>query len=853
MVFGAKGRERATGHWRRHRHPHRHWRWLLGVLALCWIGLASGQPRAPASPGQPASPGPQAIQGPSRLIDVIDIDEHESQIDITLQFNCSLHYAGHAPAREGAEIRLQLRPDRDCGAASSPLASSEVPTEIPPISGPRGILSAARLESALGGEVTLTLTFARLESFVLAQGASPTGMRIRLIRTKADKPRILVTDRGDMASNFAVNLESQHQPFDPAAIELAEKRLQTKTFVSVIDAGGEKWYRLRAGPFDQRSVAESVLRAAATDYPRAWLAVGDDSVTTDPNAAVPEPPLPPVEQMGTDPAITPAERRKLLESARRALRAHQYPETVQMLTKLQRQPEFPERAEVQELLGLTRERSGEIAQAKAEYEEYLRRYPHGSAADRVRTRLRMLRAATAIPRNAGLDSSSPTTHSWTISGGATQLYRRDTIDYSLAGPLGTTVPSKVVENAIFTDTDLFARHVGERLDFSFRFNAGLEENFVHQAAVVGEPNPDDRVRLTTAFFDLDDKLTGLRARIGRQTATNDGIFGTFDGALLQYQFEPGWTVRATEGSPVLNAQDNLDTHRRFETVALDYGPELAHWDSSVYVTQETLEGLRDREAVGTQWQYFVPGRSLVSYVDYDTQYHSLNAAVLLGTVQLPDRWLLTLDLEHRNAPILTTENALIGQAGINSITQLEQTYTTQEIFQLAKDRTPTLSSYMVSAQKQLGERFQIMLDVFVTQESTTPASGGVEAIPGTQGSDISYQAQLFATGVFSSADFHQFVLRYDHLSTADATGVDYIARYPLTGNWRVGPRILIERIANDSGPIQYVYNPYAHADWQRHGRMIEIEAGTEIGRNPQALQIGNSTRLFVSAGYRVTF
>ena len=63
----------------------------------------------------------------------------------------------------------------------------------------------------------------------------------------------------------------------------------------------------------------------------------------------------------------------------------------------------------------------------------------------------------------------------------------------------------------------------------------------------------------------------------------------------------------------------------------------------------------------------------------------------------------------------------------------------------------------------------------------------------------------------------------------------------------------MERIVNDSGPVQYVYTPYVHADWQRNGRMIEIEAGTEIGRNPEVLQIGNSTRLFVSIGYRVNF
>ena len=241
---------------------------LITWIALCWVGVISAQ-----TPG--LRPGTPVIPTPSRLIDVIDIDEHESQVDITLQFNCSLHYAGHAPAREGSELRLQLRPDRDCGALGASLAASEAPTEIPPISGPRGILSAARLEASLGGEVTITLTFARPESFVLAQGASPTGMRVRLLRARSEKSRILVTDRGDTASNFAVNLESQHQPFDPAEVKLAEDRLQTRTFVSVIDAGGEKWYRLRAGPFDQRSVAESVLRSAATNYPRAWLAVGE--------------------------------------------------------------------------------------------------------------------------------------------------------------------------------------------------------------------------------------------------------------------------------------------------------------------------------------------------------------------------------------------------------------------------------------------------------------------------------------------------------------------------------------------------------------------------------------------------
>src|SRR5262249_45007025 len=158
----------------------------------------------------------------------------------------------------------------------------------------------------------------------------------------------------------------------------------------------------------------------------------------------------------------------LFDEARKALRARHYPEAIEMFTKLQRQPEFAERAEVQELLGLARERAGEIAQAKAEYEEYLRRYPKGPAAERVRTRLRILRAATTGNRNGVFDGSAGSGRGWNISGGVTQLYQRDTFDYSLAGPLGTNPPSRVVENAIFSDADVFARRIGDRVDFAFR-------------------------------------------------------------------------------------------------------------------------------------------------------------------------------------------------------------------------------------------------------------------------------------------------------------------------------------------------------------------------------------------------
>jgi SPOR domain len=811
---------------------------VLSALVTLAPGLAGAQMRGI---GQPQLQS----QGPSRLIDVIDIDERDSQVDVTLQFNCSLHYAGHAPANEGPEVRLRLRVDRDCGVTGSLAAGGEITTEIPPISGPRGIIAAARLESSLGGEVTLTLTWAKPESFVLAQGASASGMRIRLLRTRGEeKSRVLVTERGETASNYAVNLESQRTPFEPGAVETATQRLQTKAFVSEVESGGEKWYRLRVGPFDQRTVAEGVLRTASKDYPRAWLAVGDDSITNDPNAAVAEPPLPPVEQMGIDPPLDPGQLNSLLNQAHKAMRARDYPQAVQVLTKLQRQPEFPERAEVQELLGLARERSGEVAQAKAEYEEYLRRYPKGPAVDRIRTRLRILRAASVAGRTGGFGNTEDADHGWKVSGGASQLFRRDSYGTDLNGPLFSTV----VENAIFTDADLFAHRDGERFNTDIRTNFGYAKNFLPRDI----DGATDRVRITTAFLDLNDKLLDLRGRVGRQTTINDGNFGIFDGAKVSYRFLPSWTVRATVGMPVDNSGDGVETDRRFETLAVDFAPALSHWDTSVYVTQQRNDGLKDRQAVGAQVQYARPNLSVVSYVDYDTGYQSLNALVLLGTLQLPARWQLTADLEHRNAPLITTENALIGQP-FNTVAQLEKIFSAEQIFDLARDRTPVLSTYSLSALKQLGERWQTIFDVFYTKLSDTPASGGVEPFTGTQGNDISYQAQLIGSSLLRQNDFNQVIVRYDTTPTYNLLGWQFISRYPIFGAWRAGPRFLFQRKVTDAGYTSIFYAPYGHIDYQRHGHVLEIEGGAELGKNPAGLEIGNTTRLFVSIGYRINF
>src|SRR5581483_3628054 len=195
-------------------------------------------------------------------------------------------------------------------------------------------------------------------------------------------------------------------------------------------------------------------------------------------------------------------------------------------------------------------------------------------------------------------------------------------------------------------------------------------------------------------------------------------------------------------------------------------------------------------------------------------------------------------------------NALIGQT-VTTLPELEQTLTLDQIFALARDRTPVLSSYIVSAMKQLGERWQLLLDVFETELSATPASGGVEAFDGTAGRDIAYQAQILGSSLLRAGDFNQLVLRYDHTATSKTVGWQYIGRFPVFGAWRIGPRLAVQRRESDNGVTQLLYTPYLHLDYQRNGRVLEIEGGAQLGRNPEFLQSGNTTRLFISVGYRI--
>ena len=441
---------------------------------------------------------------------------------------------------------------------------------------------------------------------------------------------------------------------------------------------------------------------------------------------------------------------------------------------------------------------------------------------------------------------------WTYNGGIAQLYRYDgtRVDSTSSGtptsafgavPTSATVSS----DELFNDADFMARRRGESIDFMARLSAGYAKDLSNSG--VG-----DTKRLSVATVEMLDRPLGVLARLGRQSRNDDGILGTFDGLFVSYQFRPAWAVNVSAGYPVELTSQGLQTDRRFEGLALAYAPPGAHWDASIFTDVQQFNGVRDRQAVGFEGRYLAPRASLIVLTDYDTAFHSLNTAALLGTVQLAWRWSLSLDAERRNAPVLTVRNALIGQPA-TTIAELQQVFTPPEIDQLARDRTPITSNYSVTLTHPVGQRFQFSMTAAATETGATLASGGVDAQPST-GLNHLVQMQLYGTSVWHTGDFNVLNVTYATTEVGTTESLGITSRFPLYQAWRIGPRLVVDResILSD-GSNQLTLIPSVLIDYQHARQLLQFEFGGEIGKRDAVLQTQNTKRYYASLAYRIGF
>ncbi len=803
------------------------WRALGLLLALAVAGVA-----AAAAPSLASGPG-----GDNRLVQLIDTDERPDHTDITVQFACTVNYISNTPLNRGSSTVIMLRLGPDCGSFLN-----AVPPELPLVGGGSKLVTGARVDSLLPGQATLELTFARELNFVMAPSANGVGLRIRLLGTTR-RAGGYVTEE-EAPQGYAVNLESSLEKFDPAAIQAAATSLATQVYVSEADLEDKHWYRLRAGPFKTRAEAERVLLAAESTYPRAWVAINDEAAQV---AAVDRAGVQSAAASGpSDPPLPDEQRAQILRDARVALAQRQYPQAVELLTRLLRQPEYPARAEAQELIGIVRERAGQLAHAKAEYQEYLNRYPNGPAAERVRARLLLLATATQGPQSAGEFGTAPPASRWSLAGSAALTYQYGQDQTSGGG----TTTSATSLNAFLLYGDLLMRDRGDRYDFTARVDAGYTDNLV----TTGGGSQD---RTTAAYVELTDRIRGWTARAGRQSLSNVGAIGLFDGLYVGYQMTPKLSLSVAGGLPAYTSYSQVSGTQKFGTLTAELGPYRQAWVFDGYLFDQVDGGATERRALGVQARYSAAGHSAVALVDYDIAFRQLNSATLIGNISVGRRWVLGFDADHRRSPLLELSNALIGQSAPDLAT-LQTQFTPSQIQQMALDRTSTSDTFTLSVSHPLGERWQFLADLSALELSGTPASFNVAATPST-GWDKNASVQLSGSSLLQASDLHFFGLRYDNSPSSRSITASWDARFVLHGAWRLGPRFSVEQLTDPTiGGTQWLYLPEVRGDWTGRTSVFELDGGYQVqSQQAQAGQPASSAQqsrhLYASVAYRLRF
>lgn len=537
---------------------------------------------------------------------------------------------------------------------------------------------------------------------------------------------------------------------------------------------------------------------------------------------------------------------KLMKDGKNALTDKEYSRAVQIYTKVLLTAEGDVKKQAQEFLGLARERNGQLAHAKAEYEKYLKDYPEGPDAQRVGQRLAGLVTAAKLPKPRFEEIRKPgkieeKLKKWDTRfyGSLSEFYFRDQTT-----PQGGE--TQVNRSALRTDTDFNTRWNNEIYDMRLQFTGSYEFNFIE--------NQKDDDRISNFAFEAKNNENNLYGKVGRQSRTSGGVLGRFDGLHLAYDVLPEVKINTVFGFPVGTSQQiGFDTDKKFFGTSFDLGTFKEHWDFVVFFINQMSHGVTDRTAIGGEVRYFDPKKSFFNLVDYDVFYKTLNIFLFNGRYTFPTKTMVNLILDYRRSPILTTNNALQGQGVIN-LSDLFDRLSEDEINQLAIDRSGISKSLTLGVTQDLREDIQVTSEITLSEQEATVSSGGIEAVDGT-GVDLSYLLQFVITSLFIENDAIITGFRFSDTNTNNTYTATVSGRFPYRRNWRFIPKFRFDyRDEKGTSDHRFTTRPTMQVTYQmKRWLRFEVETGVELrNENSAGAQI-YSTETFITSGFRITF
>jgi hypothetical protein len=397
--------------------------------------------------------------------------------------------------------------------------------------------------------------------------------------------------------------------------------------------------------------------------------------------------------------------------------------------------------------------------------------------------------------------------------------------------------------------DATGRFISEEYDNRIVFRDTAYTNFL--------PGQTSKNRLSSAYFEVKNRISDYSARLGRQSSNGGGVLGRFDGATVGYGVTPSFRVNAVAGQLSDYA---VGPRPSFFGASMDMGPV------TVYGINQTIDGVLDRQAVGTEIRYFKPNQTAFALLDYDTSYSTLNVAMFQGNYNPNAESTYTLLLDHRKAPYISTRNALNG-ALTTSVTELLQIMTEQDLRTLAALRTGTYNSAQLGLTRQISPKWQWGGDVRVSNFEALPASGAADpatgapatiagALPETAGTgnEWTITPQLIGSNLITSNDITIMSLSYTSGLTYKGQSFFIYNRSNLSNKWSLDTSLQLNKYIYDSGALITRIMPMLRAAYQiRQTLSLDMDAGIELSRTETETQISNGRRQFFSLGFRWDF
>lgn len=561
----------------------------------------------------------------------------------------------------------------------------------------------------------------------------------------------------------------------------------------------------------------------------------------------------------------------VMTEGKAALSAGDAERAIQLFTKAASSSSGDAKREALESLGLAYERAHRLPLARAQYQAALKLA--GTKADTARLKERIQNVAAAMESEAGADLAArkkarlaetpspaipagpslpvrpPKTDrepvkgwTWDMSGSASQFFYRD--DGFGAGLLRGTLPDhELASSDVVSSGDLTLRGQNGTTDATIRI-AGYNQTPLDEAG--GDTT------IATAYAEMRDRLTGLSARVGRQTRSGGGVFGRFDGALLGWQASDHLLLQAVAGSPVYYGEDTpFADERYFLGASLDVFTSGKTLNASVYAITQEAGSVIDRRAVGIDLRYAKGPVTGFAGLDYDVHYGEVNAAYASASFEAAAGLSLYAQADYRHVPFLLTSNALMGQSA-NTLLDLIDLMGRNDVEMLATDRSATAASVSAGLTYDINPQWQAALDATVADYSGTPASGGVSALP-DPGIEYYLTARLSGTNVFKDGDYAGLAVTFIKSDEANTYVGDLMLRTPIDDLWKLAPRL---RVAwRDGGSTdQLLIMPSLGLTYQVDEHWsFEGEAAVQWQRTNTPTSSSDSTDLRLMLGYRYAF